>query len=80
VRQDRENAETEEELSDKQRRLEYLRQDTSGANDLEILQLEEEIREGQQDYTDTLIDQKISELQEQNDKAAEQREKQIELA
>jgi hypothetical protein len=61
-RQMRENDKTEQELEDKQRRLEYLSQDTSGANALEIKQLEEEIAEGQQDYTDTLIDQKISEL------------------
>lgn len=78
-RQERENQKTEEDLEKKQRRLLYLQQDTSGANDLEILQLQREIEEGQQDYTDTLIDQKISELQEQNDKAAEQRERQISL-
>ena len=78
-RQDRENERTEEELSDKQRRLAYLQQDTSGANDLEILQLQEEIEQGQEDYTDALIDQKINELQEQNDKAAEQRQQQIDL-
>ena len=78
-RQDRENERTEEELSDKQRRLAYLQQDTSGANALEILKLQEEITQGQEDYTDTLIDQKISELQEQNDEAAEQRQQQIDL-
>ena len=78
-RQDRENERTEEELSDKQRRLAYLQQDTSGANALEILQLQEEIAQGQEDYTDTLIDQKISELQKQNDEAAEQRQQQIDL-
>ena len=74
MRQDRENEKTEEELGEKQRRLAYLEQDTSGANAMEILELRKEIEEGQEDYTDTLIDQKISELQEQNDKAAEQRE------
>ena len=79
-RQMRENDKTEQELEDKQRRLEYLSQDTSGANALEIKQLEEEIAEGQQDYTDTLIDQKISELQHQNDIAAEQRQRQIDIA
>jgi hypothetical protein len=31
------------------------------------MQLQEEIDQAQEDYTDTLIDQKISELQEQND-------------
>jgi hypothetical protein len=41
--------------------------DTSGANATEILKLQKEIDEAQEDYTDTLIDQKISELQKQND-------------
>jgi hypothetical protein len=71
VRQDRENEKTETDLQEKQRRLAYLKQDTSGANAAEIMDLEKEIREGQEDYTDSLIDQKINELQEQNDKAAE---------
>lgn len=80
TRQARDNQKTEEELSDKQLRLAYLQQDTSGANQLEILQLQKEIEEGQEDYTDTLIDQKISKLQEQNELAAEQRQTQIDIA
>ena len=79
MRQDRENERTEEELGEKQRRLLYLQQDTSGANQLEILRLQEELEQGQEDYTDTLIDQKISELQEQNEEASKQREQQITL-
>ena len=79
-RQDRENEETEKDLADKERRLAYLQQDTSGAYDQEILNLQKEIEEGQEDYTDTLIDQKIDELEKQNDEAAKQREKQIKLA
>lgn len=78
-RQDRDNKRTEDEIAEKQRRLLYLQQDTSGANALEILKLQDEITQGQEDYTDTLIDQKISELQRQNDEAAKQREKQITL-
>ena len=78
-RQERENKRTEDDLAEKQRRLLYLQQDTSGANAMEILQLQKEIEEGQEDYTDTLIDQKISELQDQNDEAAKQREQQITL-
>lgn len=79
IRQQRENENTERELQEKQRQLQYLQQDTFGANAMEILQLQKEIAKGQQDYTDTLIDQKISELQEQNDEAATQREQQITL-
>ena len=79
-RQDRDNQRIEDELAEKQRRLLYLQQDTSGANATEILKLQEEIAQGQEDYTDTLIDQKITELQEQNQIAAEQREEQIAIA
>lgn len=79
IRQQRENERTEQELQEKQRQLLYLSQDTSGANDMAILQLQREIEEGTVDYTDTLIDQKIDELQMQNNEAAQQREQQITL-
>ena len=79
IRQDRENEKKEEELGEKERRLAYLRQDTSGANMMEIKKLEEELEEEHEDYTDTLIDQKISELEKQNEAAAEQRQQQIDL-
>lgn len=79
-RQDRENQETENDILDKERRLAFLQQDTSGAYDQEILQLQKELAEQKEDYTDTLIDQKISELEKQNDEAAKQREKQIQIA
>ena len=78
-RQARDNTKTEEELADKQRRLSYLQMDTSGANALEILELQREIEEGQRDYTDNLIDQKITALQKQNDEAAQQRQDQIDI-
>lgn len=79
IRQERDNQKTEQDLAEKERRLAYLRQDTSGANALEIKKLEKELQESRQDYTDSLIDQKISELQEQNDRASEERQQQIEL-
>ena len=77
-RQARQNAETEENLTDKLNQLLYKRQDkTSSSTDLKTL--EKELKDGRQDYIDSLVDQKISELQEQNDEAAEQRQRQIEL-
>lgn len=79
-RQARQNEKTEQDIVDKQQRLAYLQMDTSGANDMEILALQKEIDEAQEDYTDTLIDQKISDLQKQNEEAAEQRERQIQIA
>ena len=78
-REQRDNAETEADLNDMRNRLAYLQMDTSGANQNEILNLQKEILEKEEDYTDTLIDQKISELEKQNDEAAEQRERQIAL-
>lgn len=77
IRQDRDNEEAEEDIQANERQLAYLRQDTSGANDAAIRELEEELRGQKEDYTDTLIDQKLSEIEEQNESAAEQREKQI---
>lgn len=79
-RQDRENEKTEGDIEDKQRRLALLRADTSGANRGAIMSLEKEIGESQEDYTDTLIDQKISALQEQNEEASAQRQEQIDIA
>lgn len=79
MRQDRENERTEQDIADKQQRLAYLQQDTSGANAMEIMKLQEEISNSQESYTDSLIDQKINELEDQNDKAAEQRQQQIDV-
>lgn len=78
-REARDNEKTETELADKQKRLDYLRSDTSNANAKQIFDLQKELTEGQEDYTDQLIDQKIDELKEQNDKASEQRQVQIDL-
>ncbi len=78
-RQARENEKTESDINDMRNRLAYLQMDTSGANANEILSLQKQIKEKEEDYTDTLIDQKIDELEKQNDMAAEQRERQINL-
>lgn len=78
-RQIRDNTKTEEDIADKEARLAYLRRDTSGANDLEIKQLEEELADMREGYSDTLIDQEIDRLTKQNDEAAEARQRQIEI-
>ena len=79
LRQDRENEDTEQSIAEKERRLAYLRQDTSGANAMEIRKLEEEIANEKESYGDSLVDQALQDLQTQNDEAAEQRERQIQL-
>lgn len=80
MRQDRENEETESSIAEKERRLAYLRQDTTGSNALEIKKLEDELAKEKQDYSDALIDQALKDLKDQNDIAKEQRDKQIEIA
>jgi hypothetical protein len=40
--------------------------DTSGLNDLEILALQDEISAMEQEYTDSLIDQKLDEFVDAN--------------
>ena len=79
MRQARENEKTEDEIAEKERRLAYLRQDTTGSNALEIKRLEQEIADQRESYQDALIDQALNNLQEQNEEASAQREKQIEL-
>ena len=78
-RQERQNQETEQNLSNKQRRLAYLQMDTSGANATEILKLQDELAKDQQSYTDTLVDQAIDEMEKANQIAQEQREQQISI-
>lgn len=78
-RQIRDNTKTEEDINEKEARLAFLRRDTSNANALEIKQLEEELSDARQDYSDNLIDQQLDRLSKQNDDAQEAREKQIEL-
>ena len=74
----RELDKTKSDLDDKRAQLNYLK--ASGGSQLEILQLQKEIDEASQDYTDTLVDNALDAIQTANDKAAEQREEQINLA
>ena len=78
-RQIRDNTETEQDIAEKEAKLAFLRRDTSGANDLEIKQLEEELKDARQSYSDTLVGQELDRLSKQNDDDAEARQKQIDL-
>lgn len=78
-RQIRDNTKTEDEIADMEARLSYLRMDTSGANALEILELEKQLAEKREGYQDNLVDQEIDRLGKINDDAAEQRERQISI-
>lgn len=78
-RQIRDNTQTEEDINEKEARLAYLRQDTSNGNLLEIKQLEDELADDRQNYEDSLIDQQLERLTQQNDDAQTARERQIDL-
>lgn len=78
-RQIRDNTEKEQDIADMENRLAYLQRDTSGANDLEILKLQKNLDDARQSYTDTLIDQAISNMEKDASLAAEQRTKQIQI-
>lgn len=78
-RQIRDNTQTEQDLNEKEARLAYLRRDTSNGNLMEIKQLEEELGDDRQNYEDSLIDQQLDRLTQQNDDAQTARERQIEL-
>lgn len=79
-RQARENAKVEESIEKMYSKQAYLASETSGANQLESQQLAKAIAEAEQSYQDSLIDQTLQNLQDANEKAAEQRERQITLA
>ena len=76
-RQARENDKTEKTLREKQERLAYLRQDTSGKNAVAIKQLEEELKNETESYHDQLVDQRMEQYQKNLDEAAQQRQQQI---
>lgn len=80
TRQARENDKTTSDLEDRRLRLAALMRDTSGGNAVEIAKLQKELTEAEENYTDILVDQALERLQDANEKAAEQRDKQIELA
>ena len=79
LRELREKEETERAISENLSKEAYLRMDTSGSNALELLKLQEENKQMAQDYEDQLVDQAINRLEDDNQKAIEQRERQIEL-
>ena len=78
-RQIRDNTQTETEISDMEARLAFLQRDTTGGNQVDILETQRALDEATQSYEDTLVDQAVQRLQEDNEAAALQREKQIEL-
>ena len=78
-RQIRDNTKTEDDIASKEARLAYLRRDTSGANQMEIMKLEQDLADARQNYSDQLIDQGMQKLSDENEKASQQRQEQIDI-
>lgn len=79
IRNAREDDKSLKNIQEMEQRLALLRTDTSGANALEILSLEEQLNDARASYADTQVDRAIDEMTRQNDEAAQQREWQIQL-
>lgn len=79
-RSQRQLDEAKDNLEDMYAKAAMLGMDNSGANALELLNMEKQIAQAEQELQDSMIDQSIQQLQDSNDKAAEQRERQISIA
>ena len=78
-RENRENQEARKNITDMYSQLAYLSANTIG-DELARRELEESIQQTEQDYQDTLIDQAVQDLEDANEKAFRQRERQINIA
>ena len=78
-RQERENQNMKDNLSNMYAQQAYLGMDTSGANALSMVDNDKAIEQAEQEYRDAMIDQAIQKLQDANEQAAQQRERQINL-
>ena len=78
IRKERDKLNKQEDLQEQRNKLARLRMDTSGANNLAILELEEEIRQAEQDMADEEVDDYLDSLEEQFNASAERMDKEIE--
>lgn len=74
----RDDQKSQQSLLDKERRLLYLQQDTTGSNQLEIMQLQQELEDERQNYTDTLIERGLSDIEKEMNENHQHRLDQIE--
>lgn len=77
--QERDNKKQADEISKQVNQLAYMMADTSGANRVEIKNAQKALQDSEEQFQDTLINQKLTALQQQNDKAQEFRARQVNL-
>ena len=78
-RQIRDNTKKEDEISDIENQIAFLSRDTSGANQVRLKELNKQLEDLTEEYQDTLIDQELQRIQDDNETAQKQRERQIEI-
>lgn len=78
-RQDREKERAEKDIENLRSEQAYLNMDTSGLNSLALQEIDTEIQNAEEQYQDTLVDQALQSLEDANQQAIEQRERQIDL-
>jgi len=78
-RQIRDNTKKEDEISDIENQIAFLSRDTSGANDVRIKELQKQLGDMTEEYSDTLVDQELQRIADANEQAAQQRERQIDI-
>lgn len=77
-REAREEEKTKQNIADLEAQRAYLL--ASGGSATDIAALDKQLSEAKEDYQDTLVDQALSNIQDANEKAAEQRQEQIDIA
>ena len=77
-RQARELEKTEQNIADLEAQRAYLA--AAGGSATELAALDQQIAEAKEGYQDSLVDQALANIQDANEKAAEQRQEQIDIA
>ena len=80
AREERQKEESKNNISDLYSQMAYLVSSSDGSNAMAVLDIQKQIKEAERDYQDTLIDQSLQSLEDSNEKAHQQRERQILLA
>ena len=78
ARQARDNEKAEQNIADLETQRAYLM--AAGGDATQIAALDKQIAESKESYQDTLVDQALADIQDANEKAAEQRREQIDIA
>jgi len=78
-KQSKDNAKAEKSLNDLRARIAYLSQDTGNTHAVELANLQKQLEEGEENYQDSLTNQKLDEIEKSSKIAEEQRKNQLDI-